>query len=371
MNKLLIIGQLPPPYHGSNVMTKVMIEAVKQSKNTVFFIDKMFSKNVETVGKISFRKLLRVPVLILQIIMVCKKIKPNLCVFFIAAGKTAFLVDALLLIVLRLCKTKYVLRFGGKSYKKLQLEGKFWYFIVKYSLSNALGAIVLGDCMKNDVNSCILNSRLITVYNGVERPQIVNDKKVYKYIQVVYLGNLIPTKGPFEVLKAAKIALEKNKKLRFILAGGTRSEAFTNQLKSFINNNGLDPYVKLPGVVKGKGKSSLLNSSHIFVFPSYFEREVFGTVNVEAMSYGLPVITSSEGAISEIVKDGKTGFIVNPKSPQEIADKILLLAENHSMREAMSKNARRAYEEKFSLKVHASNINKAISQFIKIGFSQI
>ena len=71
--------------------------------------------------------------------------------------------------------------------------------------------------------------------------------------------------------------------------------------------------------IHGKEKENLMVLSDIFVFPSYYERETFGIVNIEAMSWGLPVITSNEGAISEIVQDGITGFIVNPKSPEEIA----------------------------------------------------
>ena len=50
------------------------------------------------------------------------------------------------------------------------------------------------------------------------------------------------------------------------------------------------------------------------------------------MSWNLPVISSAEGAIPEIVRDGITGYIVNPKSPEEIADKILTLANNPGLR---------------------------------------
>ena len=44
--KILVVGQLPPPYHGSNVMAKVMLEALEKEGYQVIFIDKSFSKAI-------------------------------------------------------------------------------------------------------------------------------------------------------------------------------------------------------------------------------------------------------------------------------------------------------------------------------------
>ena len=58
------------------------------------------------------------------------------------------------------------------------------------------------------------------------------------------------------------------------------------------------------------------------------------------MSYGLPVISSNEGAIAEIVKDEVSGFIVDAKSPREIAGKILQLVNNPQLRENIGTRVR-------------------------------
>jgi glycosyltransferase involved in cell wall biosynthesis len=363
--KILIVGQLPPPFHGSNVMAEIMLSSLNTSRYKVCFIDKSFSKSISSIGKLTLKKLVRIPLLGFEIFFKSLFIKPSLCIYFPAVGKPAFLLDAIYLFIIRRCKIPYILRFGGKGYSLLQKESPFWKKVVGETLSNAAGGIVLGNNMKWDVNSHINEKKLINVPNGVPGPSIKkcinNDGK----IRILYLSNLHPTKGPLEVLKAAKIVLEKKKNILFILAGSVSSNLFKEELHSYILKNGLENYVRLPGSVHGKQKECLFNSSDIFVFPTYFEKEVFGTVNIEAMSYGLPVISSSEGAIPEIVQDGKTGFIVNPKSPEEIAEKILLLVNNPPLCKTMGNQAKKVFERKYTLEAHADNLDRAVSHFLK------
>jgi len=101
-DKIIVIGQLPPPYHGSNVMAKAMLSALKTEGYQINFINKSFAKSIETLGKPSLRKILRVPVLAIEILIACLFKRPAMCIYFIAVGKSAFLVDALLLFLIRL-----------------------------------------------------------------------------------------------------------------------------------------------------------------------------------------------------------------------------------------------------------------------------
>ena len=122
----------------------------------------------------------------------------------------------------------------------------------------------------------------------------------------------------------------------------------------------------MPGRVYGEEKETLFAKSDIFVFPSYYERETFGIVNIEAMSWGLPVISSNEGAISEVVQDGISGFIVNPKSPKEIADRILTLVNNPDLRRKMGVKGRELFELKYTLEALAGNLDGTIMFFLDI-----
>jgi len=361
--KVLIIGQFPPPFHGSNVMAKLTVSALNNLGYQIIFVDKHFAKSIETIGKPSIRKIIRIPVLAMEIIIACIFKRPKICIYFIACGKSAFLIDAFLLMLVRFCRIPYILRFGGKGFYKLQNVNFIWRFLVSHTLSKALGGIVLGQTVKRDVNLFIPDERLVCVPNGIDNRSFPNRNTQYKKIQVLFLSNLHLTKGPLDVLKAAKIVVDHHKNVCFVLAGANSSNDFSKQLRSFIKDNRLDKHVAMPGPVFGEEKDKLFKTSDIFVFPTYFDREIFGTVNIEAMSWGLPVISSTEGVIPEIVQEGMTGFIVNPKSPEELAAKILVLVNNPDLRVKMGMKGREVFESKYTLKAYAQNLDNAVSFF--------
>ena len=264
-----------------------------------------------------------------------------------------------------LCRVPYVLRFGGKGYLKLAQEGYIWKTLISKVFSRARGGIIKGKTMKWDVNSYISDDRLLYLPSSIEDHPPNSTIHVEKEaLQVLFLSNLIPSKGPFEVLRAAKIVLEKRPDVRFIMAGADLFRDFTKRLKSYISRNGLEDFICMPGPVHGNQKASLMASSDIFVFPTYYEYEVFGTVNIEAMSWGLPVISSNEAGIPDIVLDGVTGFLVNPKDPEEIADKILTLVEHPDLRKAMGKKGREEFENKYTFQVYEKNLDAILHFFL-------
>ena len=80
-------------------------------------------------------------------------------------------------------------------------------------------------------------------------------------------------------------------------------------------------------------------SANIFAFTPIWN-EGFGIPPVEAMAAGTPVVASRSGAIVETVKHQQTGLLVEKDNPQQVADAILTLLENKSLRETMGKCAR-------------------------------
>ena len=363
--KIIVVGQIPPPFHGSNVMALNMVECLK--KNSVinaYFIDKKFSRTISQIGKFNFNKLIRIFFLVFEIIYAIIKFKPSFCIFFLAVGKPAFFLDTIYLKIFKLFNIPYVLRFGGKGYSLLEKKGAFWKFLVKDALSNALGGIIVGNKMRYDVNAYISNSRLILVPNCADQPLLSNEIKNNKKIQVLFLSNLIPSKGVMEVIKAARIVL-KSKKVYFVIAGANSSKEFRNEIEDYLIKHEMKEFFYFPGPVSGKIKAEILQKSDIFVFPTYYEFETFGIVNVEAMSYGLPVISSCEGAISEVVIDNKSGFLIDPISPELLSKKILLLAEDKELREKFGRYGNFLFNQKYTKEAHKNYLENAINKFYK------
>ncbi len=114
-HKLLIIGQLPPPVHGSNLMTELFYNSVKKIGYEVLIIQKNFSKRQEDVGKLSITKILKVPLITANLIYHLVINKPDLCFYFISVKPPSFFVDAFFLLLIRLFGVKYVLYLHGKG----------------------------------------------------------------------------------------------------------------------------------------------------------------------------------------------------------------------------------------------------------------
>jgi glycosyltransferase involved in cell wall biosynthesis len=137
-------------------------------------------------------------------------------------------------------------------------------------------------------------------------------EKSYKDRVLLFVGRDFKRKGGEDLLQAFEIVKKKFKDTKLIIAG-------------------CRPKVKIKGVeVVGELNPDQLEKyyerAQVFVMPSLFEP--WGNVWIEAMTYQLPCIGTSVGSIPSIVEDGKTGFVVQPKNPKEIAERIIYLFEN-------------------------------------------
>ena len=108
--------------------------------------------------------------------------------------------------------------------------------------------------------------------------------------------------------------------------------------------------------------SPLRLSATICVLPSYHEG--LPTVLLEAMSCGIPTVATSVAGNSEVVKDGKTGFLVPPKEPKRLAEAILTLLGDQKLRQEMGKNARKQAEESYDWEVIISKIEECYSSVL-------
>jgi glycosyltransferase involved in cell wall biosynthesis len=99
---------------------------------------------------------------------------------------------------------------------------------------------------------------------------------------------------------------------------------------------------------------SLYQKCDVFVLPS--EAEAFGIAAVEACATGLPVVATRTGGLNEIVEDGKTGFSLPARQPEELAKRLRILSENMELRAKMGRAARQRAELLYDAKVNAGRL---------------
>lgn len=192
--------------------------------------------------------------------------------------------------------------------------------------------------------------KIQVIYNGLEitkflkmvRSEKTQSDSEKTTITFGTIGRLAPQKGHSVLIKAWS---KLNDKRLLCKIGGVGPLA--NALTSQIRNGALETQIKLIGPVKNV--PSFLNSLDIFVFPSLWEGQ--GIVLLEAGLYGLPIIASAVGGITEVITD-ETGWLVPAGEADALAAQISWLAANLTAPEVLAKTERLKAEiiTKFNIK---------------------
>lgn len=142
-----------------------------------------------------------------------------------------------------------------------------------------------------------------------------------KSINLLFLSRVEERKGIYELLEAYKKLKEKSLDYQFTLnICGDGSEL--EEIKDMVSKENI-PDITISGFVEEHKKIDTFKKAHIFIFPSYGE----GMPNavLEAMGFGLPVLTTPVGGVNDFFENGVNGHFLQIKSVVDIEDKLLTL----------------------------------------------
>ncbi len=140
-----------------------------------------------------------------------------------------------------------------------------------------------------------------------------------KQIKILFLSRLEKEKGIFEIIDAFKILIDQGFGVSLTISGDGKAMAEAKALVSKLNL--ADSQVCFTGDIRGADKVNAFLDHHIYCLPSYSE----GMPNsvLEAMAFGMPVITTSVGGLKDIFIHDQMGKLVQKKSPQEIVNALV------------------------------------------------
>jgi glycosyltransferase involved in cell wall biosynthesis len=185
--------------------------------------------------------------------------------------------------------------------------------------------------------------RITVIPNGVDinvfrkvRPR----ESAYEKLRILCVARFVPSKGHEFLLQALNM-LSKDVSFETTLVGDVGDERYFARVIRFIRDIGLERRIKVFTSVKNEALVGYYVSSDVFVLPSLME--TFPLSILEAMSAGLPIVATRVGAVSELIRDGINGFLVQPASSSEIYSKLLFLAKRDDVRIGIGKvNAEKA-----------------------------
>ena len=333
--KLLCVLHRSPPAHGAAKVGDFIGNSEKlQEEYDCRFITIKSSDTIGDIGKVSLKKIYLLLELYFKVLWMLLVFRPQKLYFTASVRGVALYRDILIstlwktysffisLDVYYHYHTKGINKFVILSPRNLKLTN----FFVK-----DVNLILLSPLLENDFKHVNGYKNILFLPNGVENSYTEEEfdyyisNKNFGSLNILYLSNMIKSKGYFEVLKLAKNL--KEKKNHFHFAGGWQNESDKKEFFIYIQEHNLENIVTFHGFVNGEQKKNLFEKAHVLVFPTRYDLESFGLVITEAFSYGLPVLSTDEGSIPYII-DEKSGRIVKDinnltESFNEIREKLV------------------------------------------------
>ena len=151
--------------------------------------------------------------------------------------------------------------------------------------------------------------------------------------QFVYVGRLIFYKNLEVIIKAINIVQKEVSDIKLIIVGDGPQK---QQLQTLVKKLDLEKNISFKSYISNEEKMKIISKSNAMVFPSLCEG--FGLVILESFAQNRPVLVSNIRPMSDIISDGKTGFVLDPHNENVWADAILKLVKEVSLSKTMGKN---------------------------------
>lgn len=164
---------------------------------------------------------------------------------------------------------------------------------------------------------------------------------------LLFLSNLIPSKGVYVLLDACKILKESGLDFHCNFVGGESKEINRSVFEQAVRERALVDCVTYHGPKYGEEKEHYWQIADVFVQPTY--EDCFPLTILEAMQHGLPVVSTDEGAVPDMVVDSENGFICRRKDAEGLAQALERLLQDEALRHRMGEEGYLMYKEKFTL----------------------
>ena len=227
---------------------------------------------------------------------------------------------------------------------------------IRKFLLNSKKVIVLGKSWDDFVKSIDVHINTEIMPNFVS---CVDEKALFnkEEINILFLAVLIKRKGIYDLIEAINSLIKENLligyKVNVIIAGSGTEEV---KVKAKVKELGIEGNFDFRGWVDKEQKNELLKKSQIFVLPSY--NEGLPVSILEAMSYGLPIISTNVGSIEDAVINNYNGIIINPGNVNQLKEAIYTLIRDEKRWNEFSNNSKYLVEKIYNKDIYFKKIEE-------------
>ncbi len=230
------------------------------------------------------------------------------------ASRNSFRRSCVYLNIAKALRRKVVMHIHGGSFKEYYYANSEY---VKRQLQKCDHIVVLSTYWKKFIKDELGLDNVTVINNIIPEPSSLRGRRNGAVKHALFMGLYVKEKGIYDLIKALSGIKEKlNGRLLLHICGSGDEVELQNLIKSI----GVENLIKIEGWIDGKKKSELMNQCDLLVLPSYIEGLPLSIL--EAMSYGMAILSTNVGGIPELLR-GTDNIMISPGNVEALSQAIL------------------------------------------------
>lgn len=322
--RLLLVIHIPPPIHGVSMVNSYLNDFIKENDD---FITKTIpirpNKSLKTLQQTGLVKFMYSLCLLFRVFLQLIFFKPAKVYLTPTPKKVVFTRDLMLISMCKILGARTILHFHRQGLpimlERKDSKTKWTRRVLKNTtLIHLTPYLTEKEFVSQNLH---LHSTIRSIPNPlITQPTFLkNENKKGK--QLLFFSNLIPEKGVVELIKAFSSVVIHIPKATLVIAGGIVGQPYYNKILKTIETEKMEEYITILANPDKTEKIQLFNQSFAFVLPS--NEDCFPLVILEALSYGLPVITTTVGGLQSVLKEKEYNIHYTSNNPQELSNCII------------------------------------------------
>lgn len=220
--------------------------------------------------------------------------------------------------------------------------------------------IALSEEWKEKLATIVPKESIRVVENyGVLHQDAINERSVKPNgCCILFLGFVCERKGCFDIPAIIENVCRKIPNARFVIGGSGEIEKVKEKVNPLYRDN-----VEFPGWIRGEQKEQYLKEADVFLLPSY--NEGMPMAILDAMGYALPIVSTTVGGISKIVREGVNGYLYLPGDSAGMASAIIEFITDDDKRIKAGQASAEIVGSTYSLQKNINKIEKIYLELVK------
>jgi len=351
--------QLPPPIHGVTVVNQAVADSdLVAARFDLDVLPLSFATSFEELRRVSLRKLGRMIEISARLAHALLLRRHDAVYFTLTLSGTAFYRDCLFVAFVKLAGLRRIYHLHSKA-SSAKLAASWKRRLYQWVFRDAW-VILTSERLVANLEGFVPRERTQVVPNGVAPRNGPADRGEHRgRPRLLYLSNMTERKGPLVLIEALGLLRARGISIDATFAGAAREPAFLERCLAEIRRHSLERHVRYVGAAYDDHKHRLFDEHDVFVLPTCNDASPLAVL--EAMQAGIPVVTTHEGALPEIVEDGATGLLVPPDDPAALADCLAALIADPDMQRRLGAQGRARYLQRYTHTAFEHNLVAALT----------